>query len=139
MRVQRTDLDIAIRNDIRTYFDGNEYTEERNAIQENLFIAKLGITDIQVVENTENVTVTITLLRPGFLIGKAGCEINNLQKYLSQTASPKTLKLCVRESDLWSRWTEQPDIQPAGDPEGTCEPTTEPENKNLGFNFRHFA
>jgi ribosomal protein S3 len=92
-------IDWKIRHHIKGYFDGYEHYDEKWTLQK-VYTHQLGITDIKVKDNKSNIIITITLLRPGLLIGKAGCEIDNLTKKLTEWMNkPVTIKII--ESRLW--------------------------------------
>ncbi len=59
------------------------------------------ITNISVKEKRNIVHVNITLERPGMIIGKSGCVIDALTKYLSKELS-KEVKIHLIESEIWN-------------------------------------
>jgi len=63
-------------------------------------ISKLGITDIQFNETEEHTSMTITLERPGLLIGRAGQTIDAVTAYLSENHD-RPVKVLIIESRLW--------------------------------------
>jgi len=63
-------------------------------------IHKFGITDIQFNETDEATEMTITLERPGILIGRAGTVINQLAEHLSNYHD-FPVKILIIESKLW--------------------------------------
>jgi hypothetical protein len=63
-------------------------------------IKTFGITDISFKETDDNTEMTITLERPGILIGKAGQTINAVTEYVSKHED-KPIKILIIESKLW--------------------------------------
>ena len=67
-----------------------------NALNE---LKLLNITDLAVEDMDDDIRVTITLGRPGLLIGCNGTNIEALQKYLSEK-NEKTVKIHIVENCL---------------------------------------
>jgi len=62
--------------------------------------SQMEITDISTKKIKEILLITITLNRPGLLIGKAGERIDALEKYLKEYFE-KAVKIHIEESRLW--------------------------------------
>ena len=69
---------------------------ENEAIQRSL----MEITDIKVKKKKFFLEITITLVRPGLLIGKGGRTIDGLKKYLEKLLDV-FVEIKVKESKLW--------------------------------------
>ena len=87
----------SLKRQFRMFFEGYEGYE---AVVE-IPIHKFGITDIQFNETDTATEMTITLERPGILIGRAGTVINQLKEYLSEHHGAP-VKILIIESKLWS-------------------------------------
>lgn len=82
---------------IRYFFEGfDDYLEPTIKISINTF----GITDFKFREYRNYYQITITLERPGLLIGKHGTTIDALKKSLSDMYN-KQVKIEIKESKLW--------------------------------------
>lgn len=80
------------------YYFTDEYGEKSH-------LSSLGITNIEVEfgdksKDIFDYEVTITLERPGLLIGKGGRTINELTKTLSEELEGE-VKIYIHESSLW--------------------------------------
>ena len=88
---------------IRSYFDGYFFGEQDDSFIWSLSKVKtyqLGITKIKVNNKKSKVIITITLVRPGLIIGVKGSEIDNLIKKLSEWLN-KPVEIKIIESRLW--------------------------------------
>jgi len=81
---------------IRSFFDGSEYVEP----MVNVSLSSLGITNLSFRKFKKEIVITITLERPGLLIGKGGSTINRLESYLSTPELPVNIEII--ESRLWN-------------------------------------
>jgi len=63
-------------------------------------IISFGITDVSVEQNKKEMKITITLERPGLLIGKHGRVINALETHLKGVFS-MDVSISIKESKLW--------------------------------------
>lgn len=79
----------SVRRSIDFYFD--EYDVNR---------AILEITDVKSKFISKKIIITITLCRPGLLIGKQGKDIDKLTAYLSRRFD-KEVQIKILESKLW--------------------------------------
>lgn len=61
----------------------------------------MGITNVVVKNKKSRIFITITLERPGILIGKAGRTIDGLENYLVRIFE-KPVKISIKESKLWT-------------------------------------
>jgi len=86
----------SLKQQFRMFFEGYEGYE---AVVE-IPIHKFGITDIQFNETDEATEMTITLERPGILIGRAGTVINQLTSHLTGYHGAP-VKILIIESRLW--------------------------------------
>lgn len=84
---------------IETFFEGNYNAGIKPIIPMSLM--RLGITNFGFAEYDDKVIITITLIRPGLLIGKEGSTIKKLEEHLSYRPINKPVKISVIESDLW--------------------------------------
>ena len=84
---------------IQTFFVGNFHEKIEPVVFVNLMEA--GITNFDFAEYDDKVVITITLIRPGLLIGKAGSTLKKLEEHLSNRAINKSVKISVIESDVW--------------------------------------
>ena len=93
------DVERMYKNWFRTYFEGNdEYVEA----VEPMSICTFGITNFQVAyedATLSTIRITITLTRPGLLIGRHGRLIDALTKTLSVR---EPVKFNLIESKLWN-------------------------------------
>jgi len=64
-------------------------------------IMRLEITDIKFLKFKNKLQITITLLRPGLLIGEHGNTINGLIEYLSFLKKFPNIEISVKESRIW--------------------------------------
>ena len=83
---------------LKTYFDG---CYEVDPIEKNITTYSLGITNIEFHFEKDLLILSITLLRPGLLIGKGGRTIDKLSEHLN--GSKKPVKIHIIESKLWNR------------------------------------
>jgi len=81
---------------ISCFFDGSEYVEP----MVNVSLSSLGITNLSFRRFKKETVITITLERPGLLIGKGGSTIDKLQEYLSTPELP--VRINIIESRLWN-------------------------------------
>ena len=102
-------------NKIKRYFEKKRIKRELRAITskrvkrmilqhfENESINKsiMEITNVVVKNKKCCIFITITLERPGILIGKAGRTIDGLEKYLERIFE-KPVKISIKESKLWT-------------------------------------
>ena len=86
----------SLKNQFRYFFEG---WEGDGAIVD-IPIHKFGITDIKFNETDEATEMTVTLERPGILIGRAGTVINQLTTHLSEYHGCP-VKVLIIESKLW--------------------------------------
>lgn len=86
-----------LKNAFRLYFEGIESMKIEPI--EPMSVFKLGITDIQFEFKPEVIEMTITLERPGLLIGKGGRTIDGVTEFLSKKDTP--VKIKIIESKLW--------------------------------------
>jgi len=88
---------IGYKQSIIVFFEGvREYNMEPIV---DLPVTKLGITNFEFKRIKKELQITITLQRPGLLIGKHGGTINSLTKYLSN--KDLSVKILVKESNVW--------------------------------------
>lgn len=101
-------------NRIKRYFEKRKRKKELHSISQRkicrllnqFFINKkivrrsLEITDVRVKNKLCYVVVTVTLGRPGLLIGKMGETIDDLTLYLEKILEKKVL-IKIKESKLW--------------------------------------
>lgn len=78
-----------VRRAIGFYFD-----------EHDIYRSVLEITDIQSKFKSNEIIITITLGRPGLLIGKGGKDIDKLTKYLTRRFD-KEVQIKIIESKLW--------------------------------------
>ena len=69
--------------------------------QELKVFDKAGITDITFAENEKDITISIFLNRPGYLIGAGGSRIASLVRFLYIVRDDKAIKLDVQQTKLW--------------------------------------
>lgn len=93
-------IEYKVKYSIKTYFDGFEFDYQEGISIQKITTNQLGITDIKVTNKKSKIIVIITLLRPGLLIGKGGCEIDALTKYLFNRLE-KDVDIHIVESKLW--------------------------------------
>lgn len=67
---------------------------------QNIIRHTLEITDVEIKDLNTTLDITITLARPGILIGKGGQTVTALVEYL-ETWFKKSVKLNIIESKLW--------------------------------------
>jgi ribosomal protein S3 len=67
---------------------------------EDIVRCRLEITAVDVKIKRHKITVTVTLGRPGLLIGKAGRTIDALKAYLEKIAE-REVEIKIKESKLW--------------------------------------
>lgn len=90
------DMLQTVKRHFRWFFEGNECFDPIIPIQ----IHNLMITNFEVEKTSNVINITITLERPGILIGKGGITIDSLKKYLeNQIQIPVTIK--IKESRMW--------------------------------------
>lgn len=94
-QIRRIDFTKSI---FKTYFDGCYGVDP---IAKTITTLNLGITNIEFKFNKDLLVMTITLLRPGLLIGRHGETIDKLSEYLSNGKKP--VKIHIIESKLWNR------------------------------------
>lgn len=82
---------------IRVFFDGSCIGDEPRI--KNVSIGQLGITNITFLKFKKHLEITITLERPGSLIGFHGNTIKKLSDYLSY--KDEFVKITVVESKIW--------------------------------------
>ena len=92
-------IDKEVRTCIRVYYEGWEPNDEVAAINKH-GLKSLEITNIKVNNKKLKIIITITLTRPGILIGKGGSEIDNLTQYISEYMD-KPVIINIIESRLW--------------------------------------
>jgi ribosomal protein S3 len=86
----------AFKSRIRFFFS-DEFDESSSF---SLALRRLGITDLKFREYKEYYHITITLIRPGYLIGKGGSTIEKLKLSLSNMYNKK-VEIHIIESKLW--------------------------------------
>lgn len=64
-------------------------------------VSKLGINSFEFDLSFNELTITITLERPGLMIGKGGKTIFELEKFLSTREYCVPVKLQLKDSKLW--------------------------------------
>lgn len=62
---------------------------------------KTSITYVKAFKNNNKIIIEIELHRPGLLIGKAGCFINGLEKYLINETK-QNIKINIKECNIWN-------------------------------------
>ena len=78
---------------IRCFFDDNDNLPN---------LISLGITNLKFRKIKNQIEITITLERPGLLIGKGGSTINKLSEFLSNCPRDYLpVKINIIESKLW--------------------------------------
>lgn len=82
---------------IRTFFNGSRFGD--NPRIKGVSIATLGITNITFLKFKEHLEITITLVKPGNLIGYHGNTVKSLSNYLS--VGDEFVKITIVESKLW--------------------------------------
>lgn len=89
-----------LKNLFRIFFEG---AYEAMPIYEYGFpVSKLEITDLSFVFGEKEIEMTITLCRPGLLIGKGGRTIDALEEFFNSDKE-KPIKIKIVESNLWRR------------------------------------
>jgi len=83
----------------RAILEGDEYIESEPIIGYEMF-RKLQITNIE-VKIDKIITITVTLERPGLLIGKAGRTIDELTERLSKRLNDK-VEIIIKDSEIWN-------------------------------------
>lgn len=101
-------------NAIKRYFERRKIEKEINSltprrvrrlmsqffVNEDISRDVLEITDVDVKIKKKLVTVTVTLGRPGLLIGKMGKTIDALKEYLENMIE-RDVEILIKESKLW--------------------------------------
>ena len=90
-RIREAALKKKVCRTIRTFFEYSDF---------NVSLISMGITDVSVEQNKKEMKITITLERPGLLIGKKGRVIDALETYLKD-AFDTTVSIIIEESKLW--------------------------------------
>lgn len=67
---------------------------------EDIYRPRLEITDVVVKNKKLFIEITITLVRPGLLIGKQGRTIDALKEYLEKLLE-KFVEIKIKESKIW--------------------------------------
>jgi predicted RNA-binding protein Jag len=83
----------------RLYFEGCELAGM--PAKEHCSVITFGITNLGFKKFKDRIKMTITLERPGLLIGKAGKTIDGLTAYLTRL-SDFPVKIEIKESKLWN-------------------------------------
>lgn len=86
-----------IKSLFRAFFEG--WDGDGSDAQVPLLISQLQITNLEFDIKPEKIILTVTLCRPGLLIGKAGRTIDALTKWLSERNQEVEIKIV--ESKLW--------------------------------------
>jgi len=96
-------MDGQVKFAIRTYFDGyyDEDIADIPPIIQGLSTRDLGIHKIKVKSSSNKVNITITLERPGLIIGKKGSTIDALKEHLENVLSKKVV-IHIEDFDPWS-------------------------------------
>lgn len=81
----------------RTFFEGCYEVEP--LYEDGFPVSQMEITDLSFAFKDGLTEMTVTLCRPGLLIGKAGRTINELEKVLSEP--DQKVKILIVESKLW--------------------------------------
>ena len=84
--------------EFRAALEGSEWTTERGFLGGYPF-SSLGVTNFRMSIRKGVRHVTVTLERPGILIGKSGSTINGVEKQMSQYMPTE---IHIVESRLWS-------------------------------------
>jgi len=95
----------------RVFFEGikDVYTPEYGISHDgwlikpviNIPIYRFGITDIQVEFNESDIVCSLTLLFPGYFIGKSGTNLYSIEEHLSDVHN-KPVKIKIIESKIWN-------------------------------------
>lgn len=83
----------------RIYFDGYDYDE---GMVEGITTNRLGISNFDFNFTKDTLVVTITLLRPGLLIGKGAQTIDDFTKSLNELSDDYEIVVDIIENRLWS-------------------------------------
>lgn len=96
--LEKRDESRKLKNLFRVFFDG---AYETSPVYEFAFpVSRMEITDIGFTFKEDgSIEMTVTLCRPGILIGKMGRTIIALEEYLSDEHRKVTIKII--ESNLW--------------------------------------
>jgi ribosomal protein S3 len=87
-----------LKRNIHYFFEG--YDEYLDPIV-NCPISMLEIHNFEFKRFKDRIELTITLQRPGLLIGKGGSTISGLEGYLTQNID-FPVKILIKESKLWN-------------------------------------
>lgn len=85
-----------LKSNFKTFFDGCYDIPP----QSNITTREMGVTNISFEVKDNEYIMTIELLYPGFLIGKAGKTITEIYNFLSSEEYP--IKFNLVESKLWN-------------------------------------
>lgn len=98
---KKTNQDIKhVKTMFKAFLEGDEYLCE-NPILGYEYFWQLNITNIIIKENNTGYDINVTLQRPGFLIGKGGRVIDELEKRLYEYFN-KTIDIHIEESTIWN-------------------------------------
>jgi predicted RNA-binding protein YlqC (UPF0109 family) len=86
-----------IKSLFRAFFEG--WDGNGTDAKTTLKVSQLEITNLDFKITDEKLTLTVTLGRPGLLIGKGGSTIDALAKFLSTGSLPVDIRII--ESKLW--------------------------------------
>ena len=86
------------KNKIHVFFEGVYNLDYPPMV--DIPVIKLGVTDFYFEKFKKRLEITITLQRPGLLIGKHGTTIDSLIEYLSTKDLP--VKILIKESNVWN-------------------------------------
>lgn len=85
----------------RYFFEGYDiFDGHHSEPQVDIPISQFGITNLEFNETKKGTEFTITLDRPGILIGKAGQTLYKIQNYLSEHHT-RQVKILIIESTIW--------------------------------------
>lgn len=99
---EHVDLKRKIKFFFRTFFEG--YVDEVDFYIEptiKMELCKLEITDLSFKFKKDYIQLTVTLGRPGLLVGRYGSTIDNLMSSLTSYVGKK-VKIYIIESKLWN-------------------------------------
>jgi hypothetical protein len=82
---------IPIKNDLLWAIQNFFTNDEVERVQGRPTFSQLGVTDINVEMINCKIIFTITLFRPGSLIGRSGIQFDELKSYLSRVAQIEVL------------------------------------------------
>lgn len=88
-----------IKQQFKALLKGDEYLCTDPIFGYDGFI-RLQITNIQVEIKEKLIIITVTLERPGLLIGKGGKDIDAISKRINEWLD-KSVKIEIKESNIW--------------------------------------